>query len=187
MNKLKSTARHLDSFFRFCFWLVVVVVTLGIGISMVLFAFGNNAWMEAAFVSLQIDGVSSVGIEGISLNAFVAVWIIHAVLSGAFVCYGIKIIRHILSPMKNGEPFAKTVSDDLKNLGWFSIAYGIIHITVEVAGKSFIVNAVNGANALASDGAKIDGSFILIALFLFLFSYIFKYGETLQEQSDETL
>ena len=33
----------------------------------------------------------------------------------------------------------------------------------------------------------LDGSFLVIALLLFLFSYIFRYGEELQKLSDETL
>ena len=56
------------------------------------------------------------------------------------------------------------------------------------------MNAIFGALAESgallgetSDYLTVEGNFVLVAVVAFLLSYVFKYGEELQRQSDETL
>ena len=102
----------------------------------------------------------------------------------AVALYGLHIFRRILRPMKEGKPFAETVSADMRRLGWLVlIAGGALSLiglfneqTITTPNDTFMVKT-----------HQLNVTFLGVAAMLFLFSYIFRYGEELQRLSDETL
>jgi len=106
----------------------------------------------------------------------------------------VKAIRNILAPMKNGKPFHNTVSTNLKKLANYSFALGIGLNLQKIISNIFLVKAYDLHLLLLSEKIShvefmfvFDLSFLVIFGVLLLLSYIFRYGEELQQLSDETL
>lgn len=127
----------------------------------------------ASIVSLVINAESGINISLLLTDVLIV-----------FLCYGIKSVRNILKPMKKGSPFDTAVSVNLKKLGFVSIAGGIIANAIELIGYHNMAKDYAEVSLMVY---KFDVTFLVIAMVLFLLSYIFRYGEELQKQSDETL
>jgi len=108
--------------------------------------------------------------------------------------FSVKAIRSILAPMKNGEPFHNTVSINLKKLANYTCSLGIGLNLQKIISNIFLVKAYDLQLLLLSEKIRhvefmfvFDFSFLIIYGVLLLLSYIFRYGEQLQQLSDETL
>ena len=108
--------------------------------------------------------------------------------------FSIKAIRNILSPMKNGEPFHNTVSLNLKKLARYACSLGIGLNLLKIISQILLIKAFDLNLLLLSERIPkvqfkfvFDLSFLFVAGILLLLSYIFQYGEQLQQLSDETI
>ena len=108
--------------------------------------------------------------------------------------FSIKAIRSILSPMKNGEPFHNTVSLNLKKLARYACSLGIGLNLLKIISHILLIKAFDLNLLLLSERISqvqfkfvFDLSFLFVAGILLLLSYIFQYGEQLQQLSDETI
>lgn len=106
----------------------------------------------------------------------------------------LKCIRSILLPMTQGQPFHNTVSTNLKRLACYSIAYCLVRNAIEGYSFALFANHYHLANLLRSDKIldvsiqyEFDLTFLVFSAMLILLSYVFRYGEQLQQLSDETL
>ncbi len=118
--------------------------------------------------------------------------------SGIIICpiyyYGIGLIRNVLEPMKEGQPFLAGVSDNIRKLAWVVLVGGLLDEGFSMIGYAVDVAAYDLTKLF--DGSVVTGltlnhtisaNFLLTAVLLFLLSYVFRYGEQLQKESDETL
>ena len=110
-------------------------------------------------------------------------WIAFLALD-AVALYGLHIFRRILRPMKEGQPFAETVSADMRRLGWLVLIAGGALSLIGLFNEQTITTP---NDTLMVKTRQLDVTFLGVAAMLFLFSYIFRYGEELQRLSDETL
>lgn len=108
--------------------------------------------------------------------------------------FSVKAIRNILAPMKIGEPFHNTVSINLNRLARYVCALGIGLNLQEIISNILMTKAFDLHLLLLSEKIShveflfvFDFSFLLVSAVLMLLSYIFRYGEELQQLSDETL
>ena len=106
----------------------------------------------------------------------------------------IACIREILAPMKAGAPFHTGVSSNLKNLAIHTCIIGVAANVSDILSNILTVLAYDLANVIINDQIShiaitnvFDFSFLFIAAILLLLSYVFRYGEELQQLSDETL
>jgi len=106
----------------------------------------------------------------------------------------VKTIRAILAPMKEGKPFASETSKNLRKLGWYSLVVCIATQTMEAVSLFIMAAMYRIDTLLISDkithvdvNASFDLSVLIIPAVFFLLAYVFKYGEQLQNLSDETL
>ncbi len=108
--------------------------------------------------------------------------------------YEMILFRRMLSPVKDGRPFEADTSRNIKKMAIWVIVGGIAsNILNNVAG--YIDYRTSDLVALIGPERveyyvfdwHFDSSFLVIAAILFLVYYIFKYGEVLQQESDETL
>ena len=106
----------------------------------------------------------------------------------------IACIRDILAPMKIGAPFHAGVSVNLKNLAIHTCIIGVAMNLQDILSNTLTVLAYDLANVLINDQIThisitnvFDLSFLFVAGILLLLSYIFQYGEQLQQLSDETI
>lgn len=193
MEKMKKTAKGLDVFARILFWLLAVCGAVCMIGAIVIGIFSPQ--IKAAFASGEFQNVFL--IDGHPMNSFLEPTAANAsafinfclsvlvccVLFSAAMMYGLRIFRHILSPMKEGSPFAGSVSGDLRKLGWLTLIFGGAVILLSMVLQSAAAKIFVGRMMTFS----FDVSFLFVAAVLFLCSYIFRYGEALQQQADETL
>ena len=107
---------------------------------------------------------------------------------------GIGYIREILQPMIEEKPFDSIVSTNLKKLAKLSIVIGILFNVITLAEQIVVVFLYDLPGLLISEKIThvsgmfdIDLSFLIYWAILMLLSYVFQYGEDLQQLSDETL
>lgn len=129
-----------------------------------------------------------------ALKTSLAVSLVFVAISIAICVYAIEIIRKVLEPMKEGRPFDKGISQIMKKLAWVVLAGGAIVrvggcITMIMEIKAYDLAAFFAESAITGYRLNyvIDLNFIVTACVLFLLSYVFRYGEELQRESDETL
>ena len=107
---------------------------------------------------------------------------------------GVGYIREILHPMKEEKPFDSIVSTNLKKLARLSITLGILFNIIILSEQIIAVFVYDLPGLLLSDKIthvggmfQVDLTFVVYWAILHLLSYVFRYGESLQQLSDETL
>ena len=107
---------------------------------------------------------------------------------------GIGYIREILLPMKEERPFDSIVSTNLKKLAKLSITMGILFNIIILSEQIIAVFVYDLPALLVSEKIvhvgglfTVDLAFVIYWAILLLLSYVFRYGEELQQLSDETL
>ena len=107
---------------------------------------------------------------------------------------GVGYIREILLPMKEEKPFDTIVSTNLKKLAKLSIVLGILYNMIILSEQIMMVFVYDLPGLLISEKIthvggmfQVDLTFLIYWAVLLLLSYVFQYGEQLQQLSDETL
>ena len=107
---------------------------------------------------------------------------------------GIGYIREILLPMKEERPFDSIVSTNLKKLAKLSISLGIFYNIIILSEQIMTVFVYDLPGLLVGEKIThvgglftVDLTFLIYWAILLLLSYVFRYGEELQQLSDETL
>ena len=107
---------------------------------------------------------------------------------------GVGYIREILKPMTEEKPFASIVSTNLKKLAHLSINLGILANIIILADQIMAVFIYDLPGLLISEKIthvsgmfNVDLTFLIYWAILMLLSYVFRYGEQLQQLDDETL
>ena len=201
MEELKKTAKIIDVFLKIMFILVLVGLIAAAVASVLLLAVGPMN-IESGEIAYSIGGLRFVLADGLDeLASFNGTQIIQDFLtvgmSGligmAVILVGIKMLREIIAPMKDGGPFVEGISRKMRNFGCFIIISGVVGNIVQFVGTLIVRSSISALLEQSEYVSSVmyenifDGSFIIFALFVFLLSYIFRYGEELQKQSDETL
>ena len=174
MEKLCKMARRIDWFMKALQILLVAFFAL-----LVVFSGFGGTWTYRPgaggfFSAYNADGA------WISLSAPVG-WLLFTVAMGV-AQYILFVLRRILQPMKRGEPFATSVSADMRRLGFIVLIVGGALSLADAVGQAYTVE-----RDLVLQMHRVDISFLVVSAIVFLFSYIFRYGEELQRQADETL
>lgn len=107
---------------------------------------------------------------------------------------GVGYIREILRPMTEEKPFDSIVSTNLKKLARLSINLGILYNIIILSEQIITVFVYDLPSLLISEKIthvsgmfNVDLTFLIYWAILLLLSYVFRYGEALQQLSDETL
>ena len=106
----------------------------------------------------------------------------------------LRTIQDILKPMSEGKPFDKSVSSSLRKLSFITLIAGGIIEAGKIVLSAFMLHSIN-LDALFNPELVagytvdfvLDGNMILLFAVLYLMSHVFRYGEELQQLSDETL
>lgn len=108
--------------------------------------------------------------------------------------YLLHVIRQILKPMKDGSPFESGVSSKVRKLAWTTLIGGAVIEVCRVCGIIAELKAYDLQLLLNNETVQkftynysFNMSFIVVAGILFFLSLVFRYGESLQQESDETL
>jgi len=201
MNKLPKIAKTLDVWFKVGYWFTIVVTVLCIPIILIflLLSRSNPALFQGMAQSLSFGNISFRIAEAYAAGpdagrTLMLLSLIIGVISFPVYCLMIRSIRKILAPMKDGLPFQETISKSLMHLGWLVIIDGALGLVLDTV-SSRIIFSVYDMEALflsekitsVSTFYHLNFTFILYALILMGLACIFRYGQELQQLSDETL
>ncbi len=199
MTKLCKIAKGLDIFFGIVYWVcfifAIIFLFMMIALPVVnitgsqfnwdVFTYSFNG-IQLQFAGENVNGISSICNRRVAYTVALAMSVVGFILT----VLTIRIIRQILKPMIVGQPFEIGIGNKFRTLGYFAIVYGIISNIVKFIGQQILISAlegVEGQGVVLSVNRSMDISFFLVAIIVFLCSYIFRYGEELQKQADETL
>ena len=111
-----------------------------------------------------------------------------------FVRVFIRVIREVITPMKEGKPFEAAVSDKLRRLSWITLIGGGVLSFAKMVGEIVLCRVYDLETVFLNEHIisctpefNLNMSFAVVFAVLYLLSYVFRYGEELQKQSDETL
>ncbi len=143
---------------------------------------------------ISIDVADELVPSNTAIKVYGCVGLLLIVILLAFVYYFFQVLKNILKPMTEDKPFSPTVSKNLKKLGFATLALGIIINIIKWLETFATAHFYNIEQIIISENIKsftvnynFDLSFLIICFVLFFLSYIFKYGEQLQQLSDETV
>ena len=200
MENLTKISKPIDTILNILSKLLIsacIVLTVVLGAFIFIPSFADTG-IEGNW-SLTLGNVKLALAEGVAETAQMKVMLISLTITmivmTIFTCYFIKILRNILAPMIQGQPFVGTVSGDLKKLGILLIVNSVVFGLVNAIGNAAIFSAFDISNLLLSDKivgvstnfSIIDTKTIFIGILVILLSHVFSYGEKLQQQDDETL
>lgn len=203
MEKMQTTAKKLDIFFRILqIFITVALVASMVGLAIIgaYFLFDLSPEMigtgygsvELGFLELEIANSYPLSRDVIILGAGAELVLGFFCLLTGKAC--VKCVRNILAPMAEGTPFHGVVSENLSKLAKYTCALGIKLNLMEILGNLLTVQAYDLTGLLLSENItrvtanySFDLSFLVIAAVFALLSLVFRYGEQLQQLSDETL
>lgn len=203
MNNLSNTAKKLDKVFETvhivlgALAIASIVFIVLIGLAYVLkwdpeFIGTGYASFDVGFLELEVAQNYSPDKWLVLLQAAITLAV------GCRLCYdgrrGVGYIREILQPMKEEKPFTSIVSTNLKKLAHLSINLGILWNIIILAEQIMMIFVYDLPGLLISEKIthvggmfNVDLTFLIYWAILMLLSYVFRYGEQLQQLSDETL
>ena len=107
-------------------------------------------------------------------------------VAAAAVWYCLRVLRSVLRPMKDGSPFTAGISAKIRKLAWTVLAGGGL-VEIGSVVSSVLETRAYHLDRLLNMDLTISLWFVAAALILFFLSFIFRYGEELQREADETL
>lgn len=203
MKDLKKTASILDRILQIAsiaIKIVSVALVVGLGILAAGFLFDLPPHLVGTgYEHADLGFVTFTVAESYLPDHRIIWWEVGAEMVLSLICmipahFSVKAVRNILAPMKNGEPFHNTVSVNLNRLARYVCSLGIGLNLQEIISNIALTKAYDLPNLLLSEKVSqvefmfvFDFGFLVISAVLLLLSYIFRYGEELQQLSDETL
>ncbi len=203
MDKLISTAKAVDTVFKVVsialkILLVTSLVCLAIVAAGAIFDLPPEM-IGTGFDAIEVGDLTFHVAEGcgpVFGDLLLQIGIVLA-MGAAVAALGVravKAVRAMLKPMKEGQPFHREVSVNLRKLGVFSIVMGAA-LNVMKAVTLYSTAALCGLKTLLTSekivrvdvNVQFDLTFLVMAAAFFLLSYVFRYGAELQQLSDETL
>ncbi len=198
MEQLMKTAKTMDKVLNIIskiFIIAASIAVIAVGILAIGYAIGLDPDMTTNSVSIDcIDFELAQPVAMDTKDALTAMGVItvFVVVAATYIWYLIRVLRRILKPMTEGTPFVGTVSTDIRKLGNVVIIGGFVTQCVTNLFLFFNYNlldlVINDAVSHVSINYElIDTTCLLIGILVIMLSYVFRYGEELQQQADETL
>lgn len=195
MNNIQNPSKRINKFLSVFFWCCVVSMVLVAIWTIVIFV-GKGAVGAELETSLTLGDYKLTLADGYPLrdNPITLVNNISVILTLAMVLFEIKVLKEIFSPMASGLPFQGSVSKAIRKMAWIVLIYGAIGTVVKSITSRLLYQLLDipslfspGKVSACSISIKSSGNFVVVFVLLILLSRIFKYGEELQQLSDETL
>ena len=197
-KKMITTAKTFDTIAKACKGIFEAVgIVCGIFAVLVLF-FGEkmfeigNFTLDMAYIKLHLSESILPSIE--LIETFIIILLIALGVIFFMVSYGIKQFRNILAPMKEGRPFGADAPRKLRNIAWITLAGGFVFNVVSFVECMLLTKAYPMEQIFSSSAIEkveftytMDFNFVLVFAAVMFLSYIFDYGQKLQQESDETL
>jgi hypothetical protein len=203
MNDLNKTANIVDKVF-YALGIALNVAIVGCLVGLAIIGAGFLFKLDPSFIgtgynNLDLGILEFTVAEGYALDPhyvliFLAIKIVMALVCLLIARPCIRGIREILAPMTQGTVFQTGVSATLKKLAKNSLFLCIAVNILNLADIFMFTFGFRVYDLILSEKithltiqANLDGTFLIVSGVLYLLSFIFRYGEQLQQLSDETL
>ena len=200
MEKLMKTSKTLDNILRIAYKLMQVAgIILLVSIGICIVAQFVDKLPMAELTSVSVSDVELTFKEPMLIDSSKAViemvvTLVVALLVIGITCYMIQLLRKVLAPMIVGQPFDGTVSKNIKKLGIAVIVNGLAIDIAESVMSSMAFYMYDIAELVLSDNiskimvnSEVSLDSVLVGVLVIMLSHVFRYGEQLQQQADETL
>ncbi len=197
MEKMMKTANILDVIAKVLFIISIVALCILLAANIAV-AFVSEDMIENGAVKYTLSSGHSLiiadGFDPALSKAEITSFLLSASVAAAveliMLAVGTKVFRKILVSMKQGKPFESGTSDKIKKFGHFVLIFSIVGNFISFMINLVTVHLLNTAEMFENSadfvvGISLDG--VIAAIIVYLISYIFRYGEELQKQADETL
>ena len=203
MNNLSNTAKKLDKVFEIVHIVFgALAIACLVGVALIVAAYllkWDPSMIGTGYENFDIGFLELTVAESYAPDKWMV--LLQAAITLAVSCRllydgrrGVGYIREILHPMTEEKPFDSIVSTNLKKLAKLSINLGILYNIITLSEQILTVFVYDLPGLLISDKIshvggmfQVDLTFLIYWAILLLLSYIFRYGEQLQQLSDETL
>jgi hypothetical protein len=170
--------------------LIFIPLTLILGLKIV----ADASSVDLGVLTVKLAGDASAYLDVPHIKAAIVCILVCLIIASAAVWYGLRVLREILAPMKEGKPFAPGISRKMRKLALAVLIGGGVYEVCGVLASVFEMKAYHVEKLLNMElitsvtyNYRLNLWFAAVALVLFLLSYIFRCGEELQRESDETL
>ena len=194
MKKISAAAKVLYTLTRIASVCCVVGVCVIAAAAVLLFAFGNDSMIESTGLDL---GFVTFELAETNMDMLRSTFLCIALPAFVLLGFGwsvLRVIGQILTPMKDGQPFDTAVSVNMKKLCWLTLGGGFCSQAVAMAAGILMYKAYDFSTLFLNDqitgvqmNLNMDLTCVVLALIWYMLSCVFRYGEELQKQSDETL
>ena len=203
MNNLSNTAKKLDKVLEIAHIVFgALAIACIVGVAMIAAAYVlrlDPSMIGTGYENFDVGFLELTVAESYAPDKWMI--LLQAAISLAVSCRlfydarrGVGYIREILNPMKEEKPFDSIVSTNLKKLAKLSINLGILGNIIILSEQIMTVFVYDLPGLLVSEKIthvggmfQVDLTFLIYWAILLLLSYVFRYGEELQQLSDETL
>lgn len=203
MNNLSNTAKKLDKVLEIAhivFGALAIASIVGVALIAAAYILKLDPDMiGTGYENFDVGFLELTVAEGYAPNKWLV--LLQAAITLLVTCRlmydgrrGVGYIREILLPMKEEKPFDSIVSTNLKKLAKLSINLGILYNIIILSEQIIAVFVYDLPSLLLSEKIthigglfSVDLTFLVYWAILLLLSYVFRYGEELQQLSDETL
>lgn len=196
-DKSKDLLKKMCFILKIVRWVCLISVVLLIGLSL-FYAFNKDVY-NTLFGSIRIDFLQLIFKDDTALHKdSMSMWLPLILLIIAiliFIIYkSIQTIESICKIAMDHTPFDVRVANHIKNLAKYILAGGIVFNILEVCRVMYFKQIINFDLLFNTKyvtqinfGIRLHLSFLVFAALIYLLSYIFRYGQELQQLSDETL
>lgn len=195
--------RSKDLLKKMCFVLEIVrgtcLISVALSIGLSLFHAFNKDVYNTLFGSIRIDYLQLIFNDDLALNKDkMSMWlplIFLIIAIFVFIIYkAVQTIESICTIAMDHTPFDVRVANHIKNLAKYILAGGIVFNILEVCRVLYFKQILNFDLLFNTKyvtqinfDIRLHLSFLVFAALIYLLSYIFRYGQELQQLSDETL
>lgn len=199
LEKMKKTAGILYTITNIIRILVIIAfVVVAVAAGVIFFIPGTVIPEGIITTSVSLGNVTVHLAEGAAVGTMdksrFSIILAFAAVILLLTLYGLRMVKQVLKPMKEGRPFDESIADSLRRLGHVVLASGIVSCVLAYLSQAAMLGVIDYKelfNPALVTGVDIRSSFsfdfIIVALALYLMSYVFRYGSELQRESDETL
>ena len=203
MNNLSNTAKKLDKVLEIAhivFGALAIACIVGVALIAVAYILKlDPAMIGTGYENFDIGFLELTVAKGYAPDKWLV--LLQAAITLTVSCRllydarrGVGYVREILHPMTEEKPFDSIVSTNLKKLAKLSINLGIFYNIIILSEQILTVFVYDLPSLLISEKIthvggmfNVDLTFLIYWAILLLLSYVFHYGEQLQQLSDETL
>lgn len=200
---MTKTATILDRVLKILYIAIevgIIGLVIGLGFIAAYFIFHLEPWMvgtgyeelDLGALSLTLSAAAMPDPSKILLTTAAELVV---ALAALVLCRKlVACFRGILAPMKEGVPFQHEISQSLKTAAKYVFAMGIV-TNIGIVVEDVLFPLVYDLPTLLLGDAithvtvryQMDLNFLISFAVLLLLSFVFRYGESLQQLSDETL